>query len=253
VNGAFYIGATGLAAEQRALDVVANNIANINTTAYKRASIRFSELVGGSAGDVDGAPTNGALYGVMVDSSARDFTQGEIKLTGNAADLAINGDGFVELMGPGGQVMLWRGGTLQVNPDGYLAGADGMPLKAMISVPLGAAALSVSADGKVQALLNGQSTPTVLGQLDLVRIKDVSQMRALDGGLYQAASEADLVTAAPGEDGAGVFAPGALENSNVQLTDEMVTLLLLQRAYSANAQVVQAGDQLMSIANNLRR
>lgn len=256
MNGAFYIGATGLAAEQRALDVVANNIANINTTAYKRSNIRFSELVGAAGGGVDGAAANGpvgGLYGVMVDSSSRDFVQGDLKQTGNASDLAINGDGFVELMGPGGQVMLWRGGSLQVNPDGYLAAENGMPFKAMVSVPLGATSLTVTADGKVQALVNGQSTPTVLGQLDLVRVKDMTQMHALDGGLYQTTSQADLVTAAPGEDGAGVFASGALEGSNVQLTDEMVMLLLLQRAYSANAQVVQAGDQLMSIANNLRR
>ena len=253
MNGAFYIGATGLAAGERALGAVANNIANINTTAFKRSHVRFSELVGPSGEDPAVAGTTSGFYGVSVSDSLRDFMQGDIKQTGRPQDLAINGDGFVELMGPGGQAMLWRGGSLGVNSDGYLAADNGMPLKAMISVPLSATGVTVTADGKVTASVNGQSTPTVLGQIDLVRSKDPAQLEALDGGLFEAPSDSDLINAAPGEDGAGVLVPGALESSNVQLADEMVTLLLLQRAYSANAQVVQAGDQLMSIANSLRR
>ncbi|MFI4973087.1 MAG: flagellar hook-basal body protein [Caulobacterales bacterium] len=256
MNGAFYIGATGLAAEQRALEVIANNIANINTPAFKRAEVRFSELVAENGGTSDQPlTTNGLapLLGVMVDSSPRLFAQGEITQTGKPLDLAIDGDGFIELMGPGGQAMLWRGGTLQVNSDGYLAGANGLPLKAMISVPTGSSQLSVGSDGKVQALLPGQTSPTEIGQIDLALPKDMTTLQSMNNGLYQTASESDLLTVAPGQDGGGVISPGALESSNVQLADEMITLLLLQRAYAANAQVVQAGDQLMSIANSLRR
>lgn len=257
MNGAFYIGATGLDAEQRALDVIAANIANINTPAYKRSELRFSELVSPTNQLSDLSPAGsdlmGGLNGVMVDASPRVFAQGELKPTGRPMDFAIDGDGFVELMGPGGQTMLWRGGTLNVNGDGYLAASNGMPLKAMISVPLGVANLTIGPDGKVQAVVTGDAKPSNLGQIDLVRVKDMTGLTTVGGGLYQVAADDDLVTVAPGEDGGGVLAPGSLEASNVDLSEQMVTLLLLQRAYAANAQVVQAGDQLMGIANSLRR
>src|SRR5689334_7887113 len=142
MNGAFYVGATGLSAQQRALDVVANNIANINTPGYKRSHARFSELVSPLARPDDPspdlAPTAPGMLGVSVEASARDFAQGPLQVTGRPLDLAINGAGFIELAGPGGQTLLWRGGALQVNPDGFLAAANGMPLKAMIAAPAGA-------------------------------------------------------------------------------------------------------------------
>jgi len=217
--------------------------------------MRFSELVSSTAQPSD--PTSGAtdpsLTGAMVDATSRVFTQGELKPTGQPLDVAINGDGFLELLGPGGQVMLWRGGSLKVDEDGYLAASNGMPLKAMISAPLSATSISIGADGKVQAIVGNDAKPTQIGQIDLVRVKDTATLQVMGEGLYQPANESDLITAAPGEDGAGVLVAGSIESSNVQLSDEMVTLLLLQRAYAANAQVVQAGDQLMAIANSLRR
>jgi flagellar basal-body rod protein FlgG len=254
MNGAFYIGATGLDAEQRALDAIANNIANINTPAYKRYEVRFGEIVAAGASDEELAPTAAsALLGVHADTAARVFEQGAIKPTGRALDVAIDGDGFIELIGPEGQVLLSRGGSLTINPDGFLASPEGFPLKAMISAPLDATDFAITPDGLVYAAVAGQSKPSEIGKIDLVRVKDMSSLKALDGGLFSPANEADLVAAEPGQDGAGRLAPAALESSNVELADEMVTLLLLQRAYAANAQVVQAGDQLMSIANNLRR
>ncbi len=261
MNGAFYIGATGLRSEQQALDVVANNIANINTPAFKRAQVRFSELVGGAAakdGSSGASPwaVSGAdaLAGVAADASPRVFTQGDLKTTSQTMDLAISGDGFIELMGAGGQTMLWRGGTLKVNADGYLAAADSnLPLKAMISVPTGSTNLVIDASGQVSATASGASQSSVLGQIDLVMPKDLGAIEATDGELYKAQTDARLTSVAPGEEGAGSLVQGSLESSNVQLTDEMVTMLLVQRAYAANAQVVQAGDQLMAIANGLRR
>lgn len=257
MDGAFYIGATGLDAQQRALDVVANNIANINTTAFKRSEARFSELVkGGSVTDAGPGrliARDDGLFGVMLDGSPPVFTEGDIQQTNQPLDVAISGDGFFQLAGPGGQTLLWRGGSLEVNADGFLAAPNGMPLKAMISVPSDTTALSIGADGTVQAVEGASSQPSTIGQIDLVRVKDPTTLQVMTGGLYQTASESDQVSAPPGVDGAGMLVAGAIEGSNVQLSDEMVTLLALQRAFSANAQVVQAGDQLMSIANNLRR
>ena len=258
MNGAFYIGATGLDTQQRALDIIANNIANLNTPAFKRSHAQFSQLMGVDVAPVsggDGVPSRAGpqFLGARLDAAPTDFSQGTLKQTGAPLDVAINGEGFIELMGPGGQSMLWRGGSLIVNPDGYLAAANGMPLQAMISVPRDAASVTIGADGKVTAMVGGSAEPLSIGQIDLVQDVDPATLTAMSGGLYTPAAEADLVSTAPGGDGAGVLAPGFIEASNVDLTNEMVTLLLLQRSYSANAQVVQAGDQLMAIANDLKR
>jgi flagellar basal-body rod protein FlgG len=252
MNGAFYIGATGLSAEQRALETVANNVVNINTTGFKRSEAAFSALV--SPADKGASQTASPTpSGVTVSGAPLVMTEGTLQQTGQPLDLAIDGNGFIELMGPGGQSMLWRGGTLEVNTDGYLAAPNGMPLKAMISVPTGTTSIAIGSGGQVQALVGNDTTATDIGQIDLVQVKDMTTLSAQNGGLYEVQSESDLTSGAPGEDGAGVLASGSLESSNVQLADEMTNMLLLERAYGANAQVVQAGDQLMSIANSLKR
>lgn len=256
MNGAFYIGATGLRSQERALEATANNLANINTPGYKRAEVRFSELVGPapSAEDLAIDPNAGAaLAGVNALGGNRVFTQGELRPTGQAMDLAIDGEGFLELLGPAGQVLLWRGGTLKVNGDGNLAASNGLPLKSMVSIPDGATALTIGRDGMVRATVAGTAEPVELGQLELVLARDPSQLGLLSEGLYQAQDASDLLGVKPGEEGGGALVQGAIEGSNVSMSDEMVTLMLMQRAYAANAQIVQAGDQLMSIANGLRR
>ncbi len=257
MNGAFYIGATGLQAQERALDVVANNIANLNTNGFKRSQARFSELVGASATTSrenvqDGHGAETPLWGVDVDTSPLDMTQGTLTQTGHPLDVAINGPGFIELMGAAGQVQLWRGGTLQVNPDGYLAAADGTPLKAMISVPEGATNLTISGSGAVSATVDGSATKTI-GQIDVVQEKNPAGMSLTSPGRYEPENLNDVTSSAAGDAGAGVLVQGSLETSNVDLSTEMITMLLMQRAYASNAQIVQAGDQLMSIANELRR
>ncbi len=157
-------------------------------------------------------------------------------------------------MGPSGQTQLWRGGTLMVNSEGYLAvAANGLALKQMITVPADATSVTIGTDGTVQAVTSLNAAPTTLGQIDIVRPKDMSAVTATSGGLYQVQNDADLVSGTPGDDGAGTIVSGAIEGSNVQLADEMVYLMMLQRAYSANAEVVQAGDQLMATANSLKR
>lgn len=255
MNGAFYIGATGLSAEQSALEVIANNITNINTNGFKRTAVTFSAMVSATPDSSDpsapGQAPGAGLAGVMVGATPLVFTEGSLQQTGQPLDVAIEGNGFIELMGPGGQLMLWRGGSMQVNPDGYLSAPGGMPLKGMISVPQGTTSIAIGPDGKVQALVGGQTTQ--IGQIDLVMAKDLSTVTALNNGFFQVPAESDLISAPPGTDGAGILAAGVLEGSNVELSDEMTTMLLVERAYGANAQVVQAGDQLMSIANSLKR
>lgn len=257
MNGAFYIGALGLDAQQKALDVVANNIANINTTGFKRQIVRFSELVAPlrDAGDLPvSQPDQSAdISGVAISATPRVWTQGDLNVTGQPLDVAISGDGFIELLGPSGRTLLWRGGALEVNPDGYLAAADGTPLRAMISVPQGATNLTIASDGTVSAIVDGAAQPKQLGRIDLTMVKDINALSDDGGGYYEVSDPSGTSAVQPGEEGGGLLMQGALEGGNVQLSSEMITLLLLQRAFAADAQVVQAGDQLMSIANELRR
>jgi len=258
MNGAFYIGATGLDAQQRALEVTANNIANINTPAFKRSVVRFASLVTPALDSVDAltevrGSRSEALGGVSLVNAARIWATGEMHLTGNNMDVAIDGNGFLELLGPNGRTFLWRGGTLKMNADGYLATADGTVLKSMISVPVGSSEIAIDREGMVAVRIAGEPEVRQLGQIELVMVKDSEAIAEIGGGYFEVSDPSAVVSVLPGEEGGGQIMQGAVEMANVQLSDEMVTLLLLQRSYAASAQVVQAGDQLMSIVNGLRR
>ena len=204
MNGAFFIGAAGLRTQEKALDAAANNIANLNTPGYKRAEVRFSELVPPPQPTVpDGTVLTdpSTLSGVTAVDTSRVFTQGELRTTGKALDLAIEGEGFIETMGPGGQEMLWRGGTLKVNADGFLATAGGVPLKAMIAVPDDTKALSIGRDGRVFATLDGEAAPLEIGRIELVTVRDPRSLIILGDSFYRADIPADLRASEPGADG----------------------------------------------------
>ena len=257
MSAAYYVGAVGLQAQQQALDAIANNVANINTTGFKRSEVRFADVVA-SAPDpqvlqADLAATPASLAGVLLDVQFMLNDQGDLQKTGSAMDGAIDGAGFVELMGPDGRTLLWRGGGLKVGEDGQLEGAGGYALKAGITVPADATGLTIAADGTVSAKGADGTDPVELGQIRLVRLTNPADVERLDGGLYRVSEDAKLDEVAAGEDGAGLLVQGSVERSNVQLTDEMVRMMLVQRAYAANAQVLQAADQMMGIANGLRR
>lgn len=256
MNGAFYIGAVGLQAQQRALDTISNNIANINTPTFRRADVRFASILATQpdadvpTADFDAA---NASSGVMATAVVAMDEEGAIETTGRPLDLAIQGAGFIELMAPNGQSLLWRGGAMKVNADGLLAAADsGLAFRAAISVPADATGLTVDADGTVRAKTADNADSVELGRIELVRPDDTTALTAIDGGLYRA-DDTQLRSAKPGEDGAGTLVQGAVERSNVDMNAQMIALLMVQRAYTANAQVVQAADQLMGIANGLRR
>lgn len=257
MNGAFYVGATGLQAQERALQLLANNIANMNTTAFKRSDVRFAEVMAVRGSAAAPADSNAVaplpLAGVRLTDLFTLETQGDIERSGNALDLAIDGRGFVELMGPAGQSLLWRGGALKVNADGMLATAGGIALRAAITVPRDASAIEIGRDGLVRAVTSDAPEGVEIGQIMLARIEDVSAIERLDGGLYRLVDGAVLTDAQPGEDGSGALIQGALERSNVTLNTEMVGLMMVQRAYAANAQIIQASDQLMGIANGLKK
>lgn len=242
MNGAFEVGAVALRAEQLALEMIANNIANLNSPAFKRSEPRFSEILArqpltdgvASASASGGLPEGG---GVRIAAQTMLSAQGEIRRTGNPLDVAIEGPGLIELMGPAGQELLWRGGTLRVNEDGLLATADGIPLRAGINVPLDLRELTIAPDGTVSALTTDQES-VELGQIRLVRAEHDIALERLDNGLLRPLENTRLIDSAAGEDGAGLFHQGSLEGSNVELSEEMVKMLIIQRAFAANAQAI---------------
>lgn len=257
MNGAFYIGAVGLDAQQKALDTIANNISNINTGGFKRSEVRFTEMLAS-------APESGTIRadlgteavmnsGVRSDLAHLINEQGNVESTGNSLDLAISGKGFIEVMGANGETLLWRGGALQIGDNGQLMTASGRELKAGITLPADATDLSIGSDGVVRAKAGSGQEQVELGQIMLVRLDDTSNVEPVDGGFYQVREGAQLSDAKPGEDWAGTLVQGSVERSTVELNQEMVDLLMVQRAYAANAQVVQAADQLTGLANNLRK
>jgi flagellar basal-body rod protein FlgG len=253
MNGAFYIAATGLRAQEQATQITANNVANWNTVGFKRERVRFAEIVAAQiqpSVDERGAAAPAPLSGVRVDRLGRDMSAGELRETNDAFDLAISGDGFIEVLGASGETLLWRGGQLKFDADGRLATVDGLVLKSQIRSPDANAGLKIARDGTVEAVVDGK--PQQLGRIDLCLARDEAALSSIGGGLFRTSNPDEVVSSSPGVDG-GELRQGFQEGSNVRLSDEMVGLLLTQRAFAANSQIVQAADQLMSIANNLRR
>lgn len=256
---ALYIGATGMQAHQAQVDAIANNLANVNTAGYKKTRVSFSDLVVGSvqpgATADNGAFVNTATgVGVQAAAIGKVFSGGDLKKTEAPLDVAILGEGFLELAMPDGSRAFARGGSLKVNADGLLATQAGIPLKPNLAIPDNAEAVVVSGTGRVQARIPGQGTPLDVGQLELVRFGNPQGLLAQGGNVYRATdASGDAIAARPGEDGAGTLAQGFLEASNVKLVEEMVDLMVAQRAYEASVKVVQASDEMLGMINGLRR
>ena len=252
-----YVSALGMHVQKSQLDVVSNNLANANTAGYKRERMDFSSVLDRQAAfaavDPSGATANAAGQ-VAQASLRRDLSQGELRPTDSALDVAINGPGFIEVQGSSGKAAYIRGGSLRIDADGYLATGDGHVLKADIRVPAGASQLNIDAKGVVTARLGGDAEATELGRLSLVAFANPDALIYRGNGLFEAgADQADPVRGQPEEDGLGAIASRKLEMSNVKLVDEMVSLMMAQRIYELNSKVVQASDELMSLTNNLRR
>jgi flagellar basal-body rod protein FlgG len=262
---ALYIGATGMQAQQLNVDTIANNLANVNTTAFKKGRISFTDLMALESArlgprDVDGAQTGDAAAGPMLGNgvgiamSSKVFDAGTTSATGSAWDVAIQGDGFFKVALADGSPAYTRGGTLKVTTDGQLATQSGFLLQPSISVPANASSLNISADGIVTANIANQARPTQLGQLQITHFTNPAALQAQGDDVYVASEAAgDPTTGVPGQDGLGSLQQGFLEGSNVKMVDEMVNLIIAQRAYEASSKIVQASDEMMQMVNNLRR
>jgi flagellar basal-body rod protein FlgG len=254
-----YIGATGLRAQQLNVDTISNNLANINTPGFKRSRVHFDDVVQREVLRASNVPGQAASLvrmgsGVDVTGVRQVFTMGELKKTDDPFNVAIKGMGFLEVLRSDGSLAYSRVGRMKVDQDGMLATADGHPLSGLIRVPPDAKGLNISPDGVVSATYGTSREPEELGVLELVQFANPGGLTPLGEGLYRAADAAGVSTRSrPGQDDAGELAQGYLESSNVALVDEMVGLMVAQRAYEVSAKVIQASDEMLAISNNLRR
>lgn len=260
MNDSLYIAATGMQAQQLNVDTIANNLVNVNTAGFKAGRVNFMDLVyrelvrAGAVADSATAHGLGSGTGVGVASLAKLFAQGDLKRTDVPLDLAIQGSGFFEVTLADGTQAYTRGGSMQVNRDGYLVSADGYLLKPSVRVGSDFKQIQVSADGKVTALASGSSTPSEVGRLELANFANPAGLVALGQNLYKPSeASGDAVYVKPGEDGAGSIAQGFVESSNVKMVDEMVNLMVAQRAYEMSVKVIQALDEMLAMSNNLRK
>ncbi|MDP9992370.1 flagellar basal-body rod protein FlgG [Variovorax boronicumulans] len=259
---ALYISATGMQAQQLNVDTIANNLANVNTTGFKKSKISFTDLMVREAGRTAPSLEEAGILGggsrlgagVGIASTSKLFDMGDLKKTESAFDIAIQGEGFLEVTMPDGSSAYTRGGTFKVNRDGLLATSGGFPLKPNLAIPDNAQNMQIDSDGRVRIQVAGQATPVEIGQLELVRFTSPTGLMAQGDNLYRSSSNSgEAISGKAAEDGMGNLAQGFLEGSNVKLTEEMVSLMVAQRVYEANVKVMQASDEMLGMINGLRK
>ncbi|HEY6124778.1 MAG TPA: flagellar basal-body rod protein FlgG [Steroidobacteraceae bacterium] len=258
MTDALYVGATGMRAHQTQVDTIANNVANVNTVGFRRESVNFSSVMAAlqsGATDPLGSQLRETLQsrGAGAIASLQLSTQaGELKQTQAPLDVAIDGAGFFEVLLPDGTPAYTRAGALSLNSEGMLAGA-GLPLSARIAVPSDTRDLRITNDGRVMATVADRSD-VELGNIELAAFANPAGLQSIGDNLYQATgASGEMQLGAPGEAGNGQLRQGFLESSNVQLVDELVSLMLAQRGFEMNSKIVQAADQMLGITNSLYR
>ncbi len=257
---ALYSARTGMDGQQTQLDVIANNLANVNTGGFKKSRVQFEDLFYQSLREVGAQTVGGGMVptgvqvglGSRVTSVQKLFTQGSFVQTGNDLDMAIEGDGFFKISRNGTDYYT-RAGSFKRDADGYIVTANGNRLQPEFAIPDGTTELAIDSSGLLTAKNNAQQT---LGsvQLTLVRFVNPAGLKSMGGNLFaettaSGAPEEDN----PGSNGMGSIAQHFLETSNVDVSEEMVDLIITQRAYEVNSKAITTADQLMEIANSLKR
>jgi flagellar basal-body rod protein FlgG len=262
MNRALSIAASGMQAQQLNVDVISNNIANLNTTGFKRGRADFQDLIyqtlrpaGVSAAEGSQTPTGIEVgLGTMPVSTQKIFLQGSLEQTENTLDMAIEGDGFFQVLLPNGDKAYTRDGSFTVDKDGNVVNAQGYPLEPAITVPTDSLSVSVSPDGTVSVMQVGQVEASEIGSIELARFVNSAGLSSRGRNLFlETDASGSPTTAAPGEEGLGTIAQGYLEMSNVSVVDEMVKMIAAQRAYETNSKAVKAADEMLEVANNLKR
>ena len=254
--------ATGMTAQQTSIDVIANNLANVNTVGFKASRVDFQDLVyqtirePGAAGTESTQLPTGVQVGLGARYAAvqRVFTPGELRQTGNSLDVAIEGDGFFQVLLPDGRTAYSRDGALKLDGQGRLVNSEGYPVQPEVTIPADTVHVSIGSDGTVSVTVAGQSEPQQIGQITLAKFLNPAGTSNLGRNLAVATpASGDPVVASPGTEGLGTLGQGLLELSNVNIIEEMVSMIVAQRAYEVNSKAIQVADEMLAMANNLHR
>lgn len=253
--------ATGMQAQQTNMEVIANNMANVNTSGFKKSRAEFEDLMyqtlkePGAATGLNSVSPTGVQTGLGVRTSSvqKDFEIGSMKVTKNPLDLSIEGPGFFPIQLPDGQIGYTRDGSFKKDPSGRIVDRNGNVLQPEITIPPNASAIEISPNGQVAVTVGNSMQPQNVGQLEIVNFVNPAGLRALGKNVFVPSNSSGLpVQGAPGTNGLGQVASQQLEASNVNLVDEMVNMITAQRAYETNSKVIQASDQMLQSMNNLR-
>lgn len=259
---ALWSAATGMIAQQLHVDTISNNLANVNTTGFKKNRVDFQDLIYEKMRAAGTPTTQGATVpiGIMVGHGVREiatpkiFTQGALQQTGNELDLAIQGDGFFQIILPDGTIAYTRDGSFKRDSTGRLLTSNGYALSPEIVIPQSATSVQISQDGTVSVTTAGQAQPQQIGQITLAKFINSSGLDPIGNNLFtQSGASGDPILGTPGLEGLGILTQGFLEQSNVQVVEEIINLIIAQRAYEANARSVTTADQMLQEASNLRR
>jgi flagellar basal-body rod protein FlgG len=257
---ALWTAATGMETQQLNMDVIANNLANVNTNGFKKSRADFQELIyqttktPGSSTSVGTESPTGIQVGLGSRTAAvqKVFTVGDFQATGNELDVGIEGTGFFQIELPNGETAYTRSGTFKKDSTGRLVTSDGYPLLPEIVIPENTSSISIGEDGTVEANLDNSTIPTQVGSIELIIFANASGLKNMGRNLYLETPASGTPTSnIPGENGAGTLSQGYLEGSNVSIMEEMVQMIAGQRAYEINSKVIKTADEMVQMMNNL--
>ncbi len=255
---ALWIAKTGLDAQQTNMSVIANNLANVNTTGFKRDRAVFNDLiyqnlrqVGAQSSENTELPSGLMLgTGVKVVATQKEHSQGNIVQSGNSLDVAVQGKGYFQVLHPDGNIVYTRDGSFSLTADGVLVTPNGYELQPSMTVPTDATSLTIGSDGVVSVLQSGSNTPTQIGQIELAYFVNPHGLEPIGDNLYRETNASGGVnTAIPGSDSTGTLIQGALESSNVNVVEELVNMIETQRAYEMNSKAISTTDEMLSYVN----
>jgi len=257
-----WTAATGMQAQTVNIDVISNNLANVNTTGFKRSRADFQDLLyetlreaGTTSANGTQVPTGIQLgHGVRTAATQKIFSTGGMEQTGNSLDIAIEGDGLFQILQPNGDVAYTACGAFKLDSEGRMVTSDGYTLEPEITIPPDSVSISIAVDGTVSVLQAGDSTPTEVGTIELAKFINPAGLKSIGRNLYiETAASGEVVTGTAGEDGFGTILQGYLEMSNVNVVDEMVDMITAQRAYEMNSKAITTSDEMLKTATNLVR
>ncbi len=260
---ALFTAATGMGGQQMNIDTIANNLANVNTTGFKKSRVNFQDLIYETIRPAGAENAAGVTlpegiqvgHGVRPSAIAKQFTPGAAIQTGQPLDLYIEGNGFFQVELPDGTTAYTRDGSFKLNQEGTILTADGYELTPGLNIPTDAELVTITSDGNVLARVPGDNTPQALGEIELARFSNPAGLDARRGHnlLLETEASGTPTTGTPGLDGLGNVAQGFLENSNVQVVEEILQLIIAQRAYEANSRVISTSDDMLQVANQIKR